>query len=468
MIMFLVRKKRKCLCAQSPDFVEQRGANFLLIWKNIPHWMIIDSEFYSLLKHFDGAKTLQELTKGLPIKQRFDRRLSAGISNLLSLGILTEVDKDFENQPKTMQPKTPLIENIVINITRKCNLHCNYCYNANFPEVNINLEPEPDQIISLLEQTKPFLSAKPSLTILGGEPLLYPDKVLFLSNQANRMGFKTLVSTNGTTITDDICRHARKVGLEVQVSIDGHKPELNNTYRGKGTFQKAITGVKTLVKHRVYTIMSMVCFEENFPYLEDFYRLAHSLNVNEARFIPLKSLGRAKNAGRKPPAIETILKSAASMLEKNVELRYLTGRDCLSIIANECRCANKRQSCGTGLQTFLLDTDGSIYPCLNLNNPKFKVANITDSNFRFSHVWQNSPVLKNIRSLTSVQNPDKPCSECIVKYWCLGGCHGETYANTGSLKGRAYNCKDLRKSIIAMLWMLADNSDWIKRLTKIG
>ena len=76
-------------------------------------------------------------------------------------------------------------------------------------------------------------------------------------------------------------------------------------------------------------------------------------------------------------------------------------------------------------------------------------------------------MLNRVRQQTAIDNPDNECSQCLVRYWCLGGCRGETYAVKGTLGDRAWNCKDLRKSIIEMFWILADNSDWIKGATKI-
>ena len=35
------------------------------------------------------------------------------------------------------------------------------------------------------------------------------------------------------------------------------------------------------------------------------------------------------------------------------------------------------------------------------------------------------------------------------------------------LNAKACNCRDLRKSIIEMFWILADNSQWIKTMTHI-
>ena len=46
--------------------------------------------------------------------------------------------------------------------------------------------------------------------------------------------------------------------------------------------------------------------------------------------------------------------------------------------------------------------------------------------------------------------------------WCLGGCHGETFANGGRLDAPAVNCADLREGYLEMIWTLAEHSALIQ------
>lgn len=466
-MFFSKRIGRKRLSLAKPDYIERKNGRHLLIWKDVPHWMIIDDEFSQFLTRCDGQKPLETVLADVSGDRTLDKTLLWEIHNLISLGIL----KDAQAQTKTnnidQQQPIPL-ENIAINITRRCNLKCPFCYNLESPAGNCDKDLTCDEIISFLRETKPILSGTPSLALVGGEPLEFPEKVIAVSNYAIKHRFNTLVSTNGTKITDEFARQARKIGLEVQVSIDGHNSETNDTLRGKGTFEKARRGIQILVRHGVYTIMCMLCHSGNFEYLQDFYELADSLGVNEARFIPLKRVGGGAKCDLKPVNMEEMMKKAVRIFNRRKDLRRLMGRDCFTITANTCRFSNRRPSCGTGLQTLLLDSDGTIYPCLNTNVNEFEVANIRDEGFNFVQTWKNSRVLSNVRKLTSIENTNNACSKCLVRYWCLGGCRGETYAIRGTLNTKAGNCKDLHKSIIEMFWILADNSGWIKTMTHIG
>ncbi len=465
-MLHLNRISKKRLSFSKPDHTEQREARYLLVWKDIPHWMVVDDEFYHLLSQCRGDESFQDVYASCSGNRRIDRALSSSIRHLISLGILRGDIAAKEQSKSRVSPSVPL-ENIAINVTSRCNLRCSFCYNRDGLSAGANGELTAQEIMSFLDTARPILSKSPSLALVGGEPLECPDKVIEVASYAIRRGFSTLVSTNGTKVTDEFARKAKETGLEVQVSIDGHNADLIDPLRGKGVFEMTRNGIRTLVANGVYTIMCAICHADNFEHIESFYALARSLGVNEARFIPLKRVGGGVESPLRIVPIEAMLKKAVSVFAQNRDFRSLSGRDCFTIIANTCRFSNKRSSCGTGLQTLLLDSDGTIYPCLNTNVDALRVANVREAGFDLLDTWDNSPVLKDVRQQTAIDNPDNECSQCLVRYWCLGGCRGETYATKGSLDARACNCGDLRKSIIEMFWILADNSDWIKSAAKI-
>ncbi|MFC1587857.1 radical SAM protein [Planctomycetota bacterium] len=352
------------------------------------------------------------------------------------------------------------IENIAVNITRQCNLRCRFCYNLEMLKRDASNELSADEITSFLGKTKSCLSTNPTLALLGGEPLIDPDKLLCVAEYGLRHGFSALASINGTLVTDDFAKLAAQIKLQVQVSIDGHNAKINDKVRGKGVFDKIVHGIRVLVKNKVHTIMSLVCHQGNLKHLKDYYNLALSLGVNEARFIPLKLMNQATREEFKPVGIDDLLKQSYALFEKHPEYQELAGRDAFSIMANICRLSAQRQSCGSGLQTLLLDSDGSLYPCLNTNVSEFKFANIRDQGFDFTRFWRESSILQKHREQMSLDNTS--CANCLVRYWCLGGCRGENYVMTGRLANKAYNCKQMKKAIIEMFWVLTQQPAWVK------
>lgn len=404
----------------------------------------------AFLSCLSGNKTWVKLMEEHPKKTH--RRLLGELRRLERVGVV--IDTARVSPLGSRVPRTPdEIENISVNVTRRCNLRCSFCYALPQLRTDSNEEISSEEIIKYLESMRSLLSKNFSLTLLGGEPLLFPDKVLSLARLAQRRKWQCLVSTNGHLITDEFARLARKANLQIQVSLDGSTEDINAIVRGAGAFGKTVAGVRRLVTAKAHTILSLVCHQGNVRSLADYYKLGMDLGVNEVRFIPLKLVGGGRRGELKPVSLSRLFAETDALFKSHPEFKKLAGRDCFSICAAVCKMSAHKASCGTGKQTLLLDADGSLYPCLNMHTPDLRLGNIRDQRFSFSQLWENSTVINRVRTESSVQ--DSPCRNCAVWHWCLGGCHGETLSVKGRLTGRAWNCPDQKKAIIEMFWRLA-------------
>ena len=442
-----------------PDYREERAERRLLVWGDLPHWMVLDREFDEFLSRFDGRGAGVDRTLvGLSAGER--KSIIKQIKELHRIGVLREIgDQRLEND----KPNTPPIrlENISVNLTRRCNLRCSFCYYLEDLGTRCDNELTADEITTFLDVARPLLAAKPSLALLGGEPTLCADNLLEVARYALKAGFTVLISTNGTLIMPEFAAAARRLRLQVQVSLDDYEAAGHDVDRGAGTFTRSLDGIKTLVAAGTHTILSMVCHAGNLDRIEGYYAFAQSLGVNEARFIPLKRIGGAKQAGPAPAPVSAIIARTVEMLERHPEYLLLMGRDCFSILGSTCRLAARRRSCGVGSQTVLLDADGTLYPCLNTNREPFRIGNIRDPGFDFPELWRDSAVLHDVREQTDVDRFGEACARCFVRYWCLGNCRGETHALTGRLSGPSHACRDMRRVWLDMMWIAADHPEWI-------
>jgi radical SAM protein with 4Fe4S-binding SPASM domain len=416
--------------------------------------MIVDRDLHGLLAAMDGKRPADELAASRPSSQR--KATIQALQRLHAMGVVS--DGQDAPSPGGAVPASG-VANVSINVTSQCNLRCRFCYNLDSLTTRPTDELSAEEIVGFLDSIRPHLTRDCSLTLLGGEPLLVADKTLALARYGRKRGWQTIVSTNGHRVTDDFARQARRAGLQVQVSLDGASADLHDRVRGPGAFDRTLSGIRGLVSRQAHTILSLVCHRENLHCLEPFYALARELGVNEARFIPLKRLGGACKAGLEPVDPKDLVVAAASLFREHPEFRALLGRDALSILATTCAHSIRQPSCGTGLRTFLLDANGDLYPCLNTHVPGLRVANIRDPGFDFGQIWNESALLNRVRQETSLENPRNKCYNCIVKYWCLGYCRGETLQATGSLANRAVDCSRQREAILDMFWLLGLEPD---------
>ncbi len=444
---------------RAPDLVEWRKQDALLVWRDVPAWAVVDRDLYAFLQSLDGSSPL-DVALGARSQDR--ECAQAAVESLAAQGV-------FEGliPSRGADATLPPIESVAVNLTRRCNLRCRFCYLLEGLGGSAVGELTVDETGAFLRSLRPFLAEAPALTLLGGEPTLAADRLIAIAREGRRQGFVTLASTNGTLIDDALAGGARDVGLQVQVSLDGHTAELHDAVRGQGSFERTIAGIRTLVRHCAHTILSMVCHEGNLPHLGDFYALALSLGVREARYIPLKRMGGALRGGFDPASTAAMVRAGAELLREHPEYRPLAGRDCLSILANTCRYSARRRSCGTGLQTVLLDADGSIYPCLNTVFGEFRVGNLRDAGFEFARAWRESEVLARVREGSRVDSMNPRCAACAVRHWCLGGCRGEAYAACGEVSAPPPNCADLRQAVLETFWVLAESPDLVRPATRV-
>src|SRR4051794_189862 len=130
-----------------------------------------------------------------------------------------------------------------------CNLECRHCF--------ISCSPHNRSFGFLdLATVRHYLEASVPLGVkeyyfTGGEPFLNPEMTAILE-ETLRYGPATVL-TNGTVFKDAWLQRLQRAeaespfSLEFRVSIDGYTVEDNDAVRGKGSFERALRGVRQLV-----------------------------------------------------------------------------------------------------------------------------------------------------------------------------------------------------------------------------
>lgn len=140
-----------------------------------------------------------------------------------------------------------------------CNLTCTHCF--------ISCSPHNHSFGFLdLETVRRALEESVGLGVkeyyfTGGEPFLNRDMVPIL--ELTLQYGPATVLTNGTVFKDEWLARLRKAeeaslfSLEFRVSIDGCSPEENDPIRGPGTFERAMQGVRQLLRHGFLPIVTV-------------------------------------------------------------------------------------------------------------------------------------------------------------------------------------------------------------------
>jgi len=178
---------------------------------------------------------------------------------------------------------------IAIELTYRCNLKCEMCYQRKQIENRndqLSEEMQLDSIKKIIDQTPPFCV----VIFSGGEPFVRKD-ILDILSYTSKKRFCHVVS-NGTFITTDVARSLVKSNLlSLGISIDG-SPEIHDSIRGvPGSFDKSIAVIKrvkeirdSVGKKRPLINMKTTVSQKNYSQLENIYELANENGADYCTF----------------------------------------------------------------------------------------------------------------------------------------------------------------------------------------
>jgi len=166
--------------------------------------------------------------------------------------------------------------NVFFHILTACNLHCRHCY--------INPEQHGTQTlpIDLIEKWLGLFAARAkeaNVIFLGGEPTLHPELGRAVRT-ARGLGYRSItVDTNGYLFNDFLDRVSPEEIDAVSFSLDGPTTEINDAIRGKGCFDRCVSGIRQAVARGFSTSLIYTVSRENLHALEEMPALLDELGV---------------------------------------------------------------------------------------------------------------------------------------------------------------------------------------------
>lgn len=315
------------------------------------------------------------------------------------------------------------------HITDACNLRCRHCYCTDF-----TYQPFQNEKISfILEQYRALLDYlhKPGrVQFAGGEPFASP--ILFDAiRYARELGMAVRVLSNGTLASDEICQKLKEAGCYiVQVSIEGKK-KTNDFIRMKGSYKKALEGMKLMREHGIEITVAMTLSRTNFQDIEHVFKLA-SRYANRIGFHRLVPIGTGKSMQKDMLLPEELLSCYEKILllkkeypELDVPLRDPLWQSYISKSQQK-----SVTGCSAGYNGLCIGSNGDVYPCRRL---PVKIGNVFEESL--IELWHHE-IMKNLRE-RSLRKGE--CGECESRNIC-GGCPGIAYGITGDYMASDPQC----------------------------
>tara|TARA_Y100000310_G_C20610100_1_gene777555 strand:+ start:331 stop:1383 length:1053 start_codon:yes stop_codon:yes gene_type:complete len=180
-------------------------------------------------------------------------------------------------------------------ITNTCNLKCKYCYQNQDAQEILNAEVW----LTFLDHFRNSSSDDKLVTITGGEPLISKDSrntVARISKKAKEEEMTVTMVSNGMHFKDFFLEHSMDNIDCFDISVDG--PEnINDSIRGKGSYKKAMEGLKVLQANNVKQIFisSVLSVSSSPNVLENFLKEMIEKGINNFVFHCLAPGQKKKN-----------------------------------------------------------------------------------------------------------------------------------------------------------------------------
>jgi uncharacterized Fe-S cluster-containing radical SAM superfamily protein len=145
------------------------------------------------------------------------------------------------------------LETLWFNTGTLCNITCQNCYIESSPKNDRLVYLTLADVTSYLDEVRADKLPVKMIGYTGGEPFMNRDMIPILKETLAR-GFETLVLTNAMR---PMMRHQKQIvalqetfgaQLRFRVSLDDHREAVHDQERGKGSFEKALAGLRFLSK----------------------------------------------------------------------------------------------------------------------------------------------------------------------------------------------------------------------------
>lgn len=328
----------------------------------------------------------------------------------------------------------PILYQLYFYLTEGCNLACRHCWLS--PKYDADgthhktLDIELFRLI--IQEARPLGLKKIKLT--GGEPLLHPHFETLLEIIHNEK-LDVTIETNGLLCTQKIAEKISKLTNPfVSVSLDGVDSDTHEWIRGvSGSFEKAKRAIQNLSNAGVAPQIIMTLMQNNADQLEKMVRLAEKLGASSLKFNLLQPITRGETLHNNEMALE---------LEELIRLGHYVENDLQKTtklplfydypiaFKKLSRIANGNSICGiTGILGVI--SSGHYAMCGIGSHVKDLIFGLAGQD-RLEDIWQNHPILNEIRTGL----PEKLsgiCSQCLMRYHCLGACLAQSYYQGKSL-----------------------------------
>ncbi|APG24132.1 MAG: radical SAM protein [Syntrophotalea acetylenica] len=322
--------------------------------------------------------------------------------------------------------------------TRRCNLQCIHCRcssDSHASEGNFSTR----EAFALIDDI--CTVSRPVMVLSGGEPLLRKD-IFEIADYGTAQGLRMCMATNGTLITDSVCRDMLATGIRmVSLSLDGSSAAVHDDFRRcPGAFDAVVQAAGILRRNGIPFLVNSSFTKRNQSDIAATFQLAKKLGAQAWYLFMIVPTGRGESIMEElisGPDYEEILAwhYRQERDEKDILMRPTCAphyyRIAPQLAQAEGRSLERRslsfstgggKGCLAGQSICFIDAFGEVKPCSYF--PR-SAGNIKNTPFR--RLWFDAPILRQLRDFSLYRGK---CGNCEYLRVC-GGCRARADAVYG-------------------------------------
>lgn len=339
-------------------------------------------------------------------------------------------------------------------VSADCNLRCDYCFYINHLEKVENKPRMSDKVLETMISSymKTNQSNRYAFGWQGGEPTLlglrFWEKVVNLQKQYAPSGavISNGLQTNGTLITDDLARFFVEYKFLLGVSLDG-PGYLHDHYRKtigqKPTHNLVMRGIEHLKNNKVEFNILILVNNENVKKANEIYSYLRDQGFNYHQYIPCVEIDDNNNPKSFSITGEEWGDFLCDIFDQWIkeDINRISIRLFDSIL--EYLIYGRYNVCHMGkdcCQYFVIEYDGSIYPCDFFVREDLLLGNVLVDK------WED--ILKSPIYLKFGQKKSKwhkNCDSCHFINLCHGDCQKFRIGSFKNSKMLSVLCKGWKK-----------------------
>jgi radical SAM protein with 4Fe4S-binding SPASM domain len=373
----------------------------------------IDPVSKQIIKLLQAGKTIDDVSQSV---REYDKDRIIEYLNRLEENKLGTFSDRFEKpaEPEFSSEPYRKLNFMWLELKQCCNLRCLHCYSeSEAQQVKPGEELTFDDWQRLIGEA--YDLGCRALQFIGGEPLLFGERVFDLAAYARELGYKMIeLFSNLTLLTDSWLDLIEKYQMSVATSIYGARPEIHDLVtKQEGSFRRTMKAVEKLRARNIPVRYGLTVMKQNQDYVEETLEFLKTLGAKNPGFDVARPCGRANDDELVPNKYRWV-RDNPSFFQVNKEefAKRYRGNECwqgkisVSSTGDVMPCIMQRAEPGGNVKEKPLQEiiDGGLQTYWSLSRDKIEV-----------------------------------CKECEYRYVCKD-CRPVSYGPTGQLVAKDPNC----------------------------